>query len=113
MNTIDDRRSPPVRALLRQAEGAPDSTVLVTGQEKWTSLRLAEQSGRLAARDIKPGDRVALHMHNTAEAVLGYLACLRLGSVVEAAFGSNADRLRQIKATYDGDGVFTSVGALA
>lgn len=45
-----DRLSPPVRALLRQqAEDTPDRTVLVTGQEKWSSRRLAEQAGRLAA----------------------------------------------------------------
>lgn len=81
----NDRLSPPVRALLRQAEETPDRTVLVTGHEKWSSRRLAEQAGRvaagLAARGVKPGDRVALHMHNTAEAALGYLACLRLGAV--------------------------------
>jgi acyl-CoA synthetase (AMP-forming)/AMP-acid ligase II len=75
----------PVRALLRQAEETPDRTVLVTGQEKWSSQRLAEQAGRLAAglaaRHVKPGDRVALHMDNTAEAALGYLACLWLGAV--------------------------------
>lgn len=81
----NDRLSPPVRALLRQAEQTPDRTILVTGQEKWSSQRLAEQAGRLAAglaaRNVKPGDRVALHAHNTAEAALGYLACLRLGAV--------------------------------
>jgi long-chain acyl-CoA synthetase len=75
----------PVRALLRQAEETPDRTVLVTGQEKWSSRRLAEQAGRLAAglaaRDVKPGDRVALHMDNTAEAALGYLACFWLGAI--------------------------------
>ena len=85
MNSTNDRLSPPVLALLRQAEDTPDRTVLVTGQDKWTSQRLAEQTGRvaagLAARDVKPGDRVALHMHNTVEAVLSYLACLRLGAV--------------------------------
>ncbi|MGH3171954.1 MAG: AMP-binding protein [Trebonia sp.] len=52
-----DRLSPPVRVLLRRAEDSPD-------------------------REVKPGDRVALHMRNTAEAVLGYLACLRLGAIV-------------------------------
>ena len=80
-----DRLSPPVRALLGQAEETPHRTVLVVGQEKWSSQRLAEQARRLAAglaaRDVRPGDRVALHLQNTAEAVLGYLACLRLGAV--------------------------------
>jgi long-chain acyl-CoA synthetase len=84
----NDRLSPPVRALLRQAEETPDRTVLVADREKWTSRRLAEQAGRLAAglaaRGVKPGDRVALHMQNTVEAVLGYLACLRLGAVAVA-----------------------------
>jgi long-chain acyl-CoA synthetase len=74
-----------VRALLQQAEECPDKTVLVAGQDKWSSKRLAERAGRLAAgladRDVRPGDRVALHMHNTAEATLAHLACLRLGAV--------------------------------
>ena len=81
----NNRMSPPVRALLRQAEQSPGRTMLVTGREKWTSGRLAEQASRLAAglaaRDVKLGDRVALHMHNTPAAALGYLACLRLGAV--------------------------------
>lgn len=80
-----DRLSPPVRALIRRAAETPDQTVLVAGQEKWSSRRLAEQAGRLAAglagRGVGPGDRMALHMHNTAAAALAHLACLRLGAV--------------------------------
>lgn len=74
-----------MRALLRHAEEAPGRTVLVAGQEKWSSQRLAGQAARLAAglaaRDVRPGDRVALHMQNTPVAVLGYLACLHLGAI--------------------------------
>ncbi|MGH3168343.1 MAG: class I adenylate-forming enzyme family protein [Trebonia sp.] len=81
----NDGLPPPVRALLRQAEESPDQTVLVAGQDKWSSQRLAGQSGRLAAglagRGVRPGDRVALHMHNTAAAALAHLACLRLGAM--------------------------------
>jgi long-chain acyl-CoA synthetase len=81
----NDRLSPPVRDLLRRAEQSPDHTALVVGQDKWSSRRLAEQAGRLAAglagQGVGPGDRVALHMHNTAAAALAHLACLRLGAV--------------------------------
>jgi acyl-CoA synthetase (AMP-forming)/AMP-acid ligase II len=80
-----ERLPPPVRALLQQAEESPDRTVLVTGQDKWSCQRLAAESGRLAAgladRGVGPGDRVALHMHNTPEAALAHLACLRLGAI--------------------------------
>lgn len=77
--------SAPVAALLRQAEQVPDRVAVITGDEGWTVSRLADQSNRLAAgmaeHGVKPGDRVALHMHNVVEAALTYLACLRLGAV--------------------------------
>src|ERR1700685_3116915 len=46
---------------------------------------LAEQSGRIAAalqqRGVQSGDRVAVQVNKSAEAVFLYVACLRLGAV--------------------------------
>jgi long-chain acyl-CoA synthetase len=85
MNTAYDRMSPPVAALLQLAAEMPGHVALVGGDETWTYQRLAERSlqvaSGLAAQGVGPGDRVALHLWNTPEAVLAYLACLRLGAV--------------------------------
>src|SRR3979411_2768149 len=55
-----------------------------TGRElSYASLR--GQSSRFAAalmrRGVEPGDRVAVQVDKSAEAVLLYVACLRLGAV--------------------------------
>jgi malonyl-CoA/methylmalonyl-CoA synthetase len=64
----------------------PDRPFLRTpaGREmSYASLR--EQSGRFAAalmrRGLKPGDRVAVQADKSVEAVLLYIACLRMGAV--------------------------------
>ncbi|MFD8723528.1 class I adenylate-forming enzyme family protein [Streptomyces sp. NPDC059629] len=84
--TGQETLSPPLRALLRRAEDAPDEVALVADGEEWTPQRLLQVSGRvaagLAARGVGPGDRVAVHMFNTAETVVSYLACLWLGATV-------------------------------
>jgi len=50
-----------------------------------TYAALREQSGQLAAalmgRGVVPGDRVAVQVDKSAEAVLLYVACLRMGAV--------------------------------
>jgi malonyl-CoA/methylmalonyl-CoA synthetase len=50
-----------------------------------TYASLREQSGRFAAalmrRGVAPGDRVAVQVDKSAEAVLLYIACLRMGAV--------------------------------
>jgi malonyl-CoA/methylmalonyl-CoA synthetase len=52
---------------------------------KLTYASLREQSGRFAAalrrRGVVPGDRVAVQVDKSAEAVLLYVACLRMGAV--------------------------------
>src|SRR5690349_5223584 len=46
---------------------------------------LGARTGRLAnvivARGVQPGDRVAVHVEKSSEALLLYLACLRAGAV--------------------------------
>jgi malonyl-CoA/methylmalonyl-CoA synthetase len=55
-----------------------------TGREL-TYASLHEQSGRFAAalvrRGVAPGDRVAVQVDKSADAVLLYVACLRMGAV--------------------------------
>jgi malonyl-CoA/methylmalonyl-CoA synthetase len=68
------------------ARDQPHSSFLKTpdGREL-TYASLREQSGRFAAalkrRGVVPGDRVAVQVDKSAEAVLLYVACLRTGAV--------------------------------
>ncbi len=68
------------------ARDRPQRPFLLTpsGQElSYASLR--DQSRRFAAalmqRGVAPGDRVAVQVDKSAEAVLLYIACLRIGAV--------------------------------
>jgi long-chain acyl-CoA synthetase len=75
----------PVAELLRQAREEPGRVAIVAENRPWTCAQLAEQSGRLAAglvaRGVTSGDRIALQLYNTPDAVLALLACLRIGAV--------------------------------
>jgi long-chain acyl-CoA synthetase len=74
----------PIAALLRRAADAPASTAVVAGHEEWSNRQLATHVDRLAAglaaHGVRTGDRVALHLRNTVDAVLATLACLRIGA---------------------------------
>jgi malonyl-CoA/methylmalonyl-CoA synthetase len=52
---------------------------------RYSYAALREESGRFAsalmARGVVPGDRVAVQVEKSAEAVLLYIACLRMGAV--------------------------------
>ncbi|MGC4026939.1 MAG: malonyl-CoA synthase [Mesorhizobium sp.] len=56
-----------------------------TGETVWTYRDMLELSGRLAytlqACGVRPGDRVAVHVEKSAEALMLYLACIRAGAV--------------------------------
>lgn len=51
----------------------------------WTYARFAEGvarvAGGLAARGVKPGDRVLIHLENRPEFLLAWFACVHLGAV--------------------------------
>ena len=66
--------SSPDRAAIRTPEGA----VFTYGDLIAWSGRLA---GALTAAGVRPGDRVAVQVEKTPQAVLLYLACLRAGAV--------------------------------
>jgi acyl-CoA synthetase (AMP-forming)/AMP-acid ligase II len=75
----------PIEALVNQAQARPRATAFVFHEEAWTYERIAAESGRLArgmaARGVKPGDRVVLHMMNRPEYIVAYYACFRLGAI--------------------------------
>ena len=52
--------------------------------------RVARLAGALAARGVTAGDRVVLYMPMIPEAVVGMLACARLGAVHSVVFGGFA-----------------------
>jgi malonyl-CoA/methylmalonyl-CoA synthetase len=71
---VEEAAAVPGRIFLRTPQG---------GLVSYAALR--EQSGRmagaLAALGVQPGDRVAVQVEKSAEAVFLYVACLRMGAV--------------------------------
>jgi malonyl-CoA/methylmalonyl-CoA synthetase len=71
---IDEAARLPNRPFLKTSEG-PDVS--------YAALR--ESTGRIAAalheRGVQPGDRVAVQVEKSADAVFLYIACLRMGAV--------------------------------
>jgi malonyl-CoA/methylmalonyl-CoA synthetase len=67
------------------ARERPDSPFLRDSVTSMSYGALVEESGRFAAAlrscGVEPGDRVAVQIDKSPEAVLLYLACLRLGAV--------------------------------
>jgi acyl-CoA synthetase (AMP-forming)/AMP-acid ligase II len=75
----------PIAALRHNAETQPDSVAFISGEDTWTYQRLAQEAGDLArgfaARGVRPGDRVVLHMVNRPEMVVAYYACFLVGAI--------------------------------
>jgi malonyl-CoA/methylmalonyl-CoA synthetase len=71
---VDEAAAPPERLFLKTAQGREVS---------YAALR--ESSGRmvgaLAGLGVRPGDRVAVQVEKSPEAVFLYIACLRMGAV--------------------------------
>ncbi|WP_028921735.1 (2,3-dihydroxybenzoyl)adenylate synthase [Pseudonocardia acaciae] len=67
------------------ARARPAATALVAGARRWTYAELDHAADRmaagLAARGIEPGDRIVVHLPNTAEFVLVLLGAVRLGAL--------------------------------
>jgi len=71
---------------LEETPGRANRVFLRTPQGRDLSYAaLREQSGRIASaliqRGVLPGDRIAVQVDKSPEAVLLYVACLRLGAV--------------------------------
>src|ERR1700693_3032422 len=72
---------------VEESPGSAQRVFLKTLQGREISYaELRELSGRIACalirRGVLPGERVALQVDKSAEAVILYVACLRLGAVV-------------------------------
>jgi long-chain acyl-CoA synthetase len=74
-----------IQALTHQAQVRPRSPAFLFHGEAWTYEKIASQSKILAhgmaARGVRPGDRVALHMMNRPEFIIAYYACFRIGAI--------------------------------
>ena len=71
--------------LKRSAAGQPDKVALVCGAERFTYGQLETMANRLAnglRPSVRRGDRVAIYLSNTVEAVVGIFAALK----ADAAF---------------------------
>ncbi|AZN98508.1 malonyl-CoA synthase [Mesorhizobium sp. M9A.F.Ca.ET.002.03.1.2] len=71
---------------VRSAAAARDAAFIITaGGSVWTYGDMLDFSSRLAGRllalGVKPGDRVAVQVEKSPEALMLYLACLRAGAV--------------------------------
>src|ERR1700733_15179230 len=75
----------PTAVLAQRARNTPTNPAFIFGGDVWTYERLMKEVGRLsrglAMRGVRPGDRVALHMTNRPEMIVGYYACFQLGAV--------------------------------
>src|SRR3954453_14031699 len=72
--------------LRRSALRDPDKTAIVYGRLRQTYAELDATVNRtanaLAARGVRPGDRVALHAHNSHGFVVASLALAKLGAIM-------------------------------
>ncbi|MBI1751993.1 MAG: AMP-binding protein [Acidobacteria bacterium] len=70
--------------LIRSASQFPQKTALVCGEKRFTYAELDAMSNRLgralAQGGVQRGDRVAIHLHNSVEAVAGIFAILKAGA---------------------------------
>ncbi len=86
LRCMTDRPAHAGALLSEAARRWPLAEALVDGERRWTFTRLDEQVTALASRlqsgGVQCGDRVALHLGNSAEFVLALLASTRAGAVV-------------------------------
>src|SRR5690606_18980971 len=79
------RMSPFLSPIDARIVEAPDRTALVCGGQRLSYAELGAAvthlAARLAALGVVPGDRVAIHLPNSAEAVVAVLAAARAGAV--------------------------------
>src|SRR6201991_3364456 len=75
----------PIEVLMQRVQDRPKETVFIFQDKTWTYEMIAAKADRLAhgmaARGVKRGDRIALHMMNRPEFIAAYYACFRLGAI--------------------------------
>ena len=72
--------------LIQASRRTPDKVALVSEGQRWTYAELDRRSDALAhflrGRGVARGDRVALFLDNTVEAVVGFWGVLKADAVV-------------------------------
>ncbi len=86
MKHPDPSSTDPLAWIVRAVEAAPERTFIETPAGRlYTYADMLDWSGRfaaaLAARGVKAGDRLAVQVDKSPEALMLYLGCLRLGAV--------------------------------
>lgn len=75
----------PIQTLDDRAARTPNDTAFIVSAERWTYKRFAEEVHRvahgLAARNIRKGDRIALHLPNCPELAVAVYACFQVGAI--------------------------------
>ncbi|CAB3756256.1 class I adenylate-forming enzyme family protein [Paraburkholderia solisilvae] len=76
----------PIDALRRNALERPDFIVMTQGEDNWTYERFADEVRRLSRgfvkRGVKRGDRIVLHLGNSAAAAIASYAAMMIGAMV-------------------------------
>ncbi|MBI2384731.1 MAG: AMP-binding protein [Elusimicrobia bacterium] len=103
--------------LRRSAARLPDKTALVCGERRFTYERLDAMSNRLAnallARGVRRGDRVALYLDNSLEAVVAIFAVLKAGAAFASiGRGTKPDKLLAILNDCAASAIVLDVAAL-
>src|ERR1700742_756310 len=75
----------PIEVLMQRVQDRPKDAVFIFHDKTWTYEMIAAKAERLAhgmaARGVKRGDRILLHMMNRPEFIAAYYACFRLGAI--------------------------------
>jgi long-chain acyl-CoA synthetase len=75
----------PIEVLMQRVQDRPKDAVFIFHDKTWTYEMIAAKAELLArgmaARGVKRGDRIALHMLNRPEFIVAYYACFRLGAI--------------------------------
>ena len=103
--------------LQTSAARVPDKAALVCGERRLSYARLDGMANRLAnaliAKGVRRGDRVALYLDNSVEAVVGLFAVLKAGGAfVAVSRGAKPDKLLSILNDCAASAVILDVGAL-
>jgi acyl-CoA synthetase (AMP-forming)/AMP-acid ligase II len=76
----------PIDALRRNALERPDFVVMTQGENSWTYERFVNDVRRLSSgfinHGVKRGDRIVLHLGNSAEAAIAFYAAIMIGAIV-------------------------------
>ncbi|MDD5303340.1 MAG: AMP-binding protein, partial [Elusimicrobia bacterium] len=107
-----------VQDLLQEsAARAPRKVALVCGERRFTYERLEGMANRLAnaliEKGVRRGDRVALYLDNSLEAVVGIFAVLKAGGAfVAVSRGAKPDKLLAVLNDCSASAVILDVAAL-